>query len=130
MSDLIYKEGYPYRFNPSACASCQGRCCTGESGYIFVSKDEIEKIAQFLNVEVQNFIDTYLFKKGYKYSIKEKVFNGSHECAFYERELNSCGVYGARPIQCQTFPFWDYFKTRVDVLKKECPGIVTGDSDV
>lgn len=33
-------------------------------------------------------------------------------------------IYEVRPTQCRTFPFWDYFKTRVDELKLECPGVV------
>ena len=38
MSNIIRKESYPYSFDSSACATCEGRCCTGESGYIYVTK--------------------------------------------------------------------------------------------
>lgn len=118
------KEGYPYAFNTSACEECQGRCCTGESGYIFVSHTEIEAIAKLLNLSVNDFGVKYLFKKGYKYSLKERLYEGSYECVFYDRESNGCTIYEARPKQCRTFPFWDYFKQRVDEVKEECPGIV------
>ena len=128
MQDLMKKEGYPYLFDPSACADCQGRCCTGESGYIYVTKSEIESIAELLSLEVNEFVSEYLFKKGYKYSIKEREFNGSYECIFYDRETNGCTIYDARPSQCKTFPFWDYYKTRVEELKLECPGIIKGES--
>ncbi|MDD2906372.1 MAG: YkgJ family cysteine cluster protein [Sulfurimonas sp.] len=124
MSDLMSQEGYPYHFQPSACETCQGKCCTGESGYIYVTMAEIEKIAALMQRDVRSFADEYLFKKGYKYSIKEQVYNDSHECIFYDRVTNGCKIYEARPLQCRTFPFWDYFKTRVDELKLECPGIV------
>ena len=124
MSNIIKKDGYPYSFNADACATCQGRCCTGESGYIFVTKSEIENIASLLEMEVNDFRVKYLFQKGYKFSIKEYKFNDSYECVFYDRESNGCKIYMARPLQCKTFPFWDYFKTRVDELKKECPGII------
>lgn len=124
MSNVIKQEGYPYAFDVSACSSCQGRCCTGESGYIYVNKTEIENIADLLDLDINEFAIKYLFKKGYKYSIKERVYNGSHECVFYDRESNGCTIYGARPTQCKTFPFWDYYKTRVDELKQECPGII------
>lgn len=123
MSDMIVKEGYSYKFNPAACESCEGRCCTGESGYIYVSKSEIIAISDLLELDVNDFTTRYLFKKGYKYSIKERVYNGSHECIFYDRESNGCKIYDARPTQCKTFPFWDYYKTRVDELKLECPGV-------
>ena len=124
MSNIIKKEGYPYAFNSDACSSCEGRCCTGESGYIYVSKNEIFKIAELLNLSVNDFAVEYLFKKDYKYSIKERVYNGSHECIFYDRDTNGCKIYEERPSQCITFPFWDYYKTRVDELKEECPGII------
>jgi len=124
MSTIIKEEGYPYSFDWSACATCQGRCCTGESGYIYVNKDEIENISKLLKLDIKDFVRDYLYKKGYKYSIKELKYNDSYECVFYDRESNGCGIYDARPLQCRTFPFWDYYKTRVDELKLECPGII------
>lgn len=120
----MLKDGYPYAFDSSACATCQGRCCTGESGYIYVNSHEIENIANFLELEINDFGVNYLFKNGYKYSIREVEHKGSYECVFYNRATNGCQIYEARPTQCKTFPFWDYFKTRVDELKLECPGIV------
>lgn len=124
MSDLMHQDGYPYAFDASACSTCQGKCCTGESGYINVNNLEIENIASFLNLQVNDFGTKYLFKYGYKYSIKEREHEGSFECIFYDRESNGCEIYDVRPSQCRTFPFWEYFKTRVDELKLECPGIV------
>ena len=125
MLNIIKKEGYPYSFDSSACSECQGRCCTGESGYIYVSKTEIYKIAELLNLSVNDFAVKYLFKKEYKYSIREVFYENSYECIFYDREINACKIYEARPSQCITFPFWDYYKTRVDELKEECPGITS-----
>jgi len=124
MSNIIKKENYPYAFNADACASCEGRCCTGESGYIYVTKTEIQNISKLLNLSINDFGVKYLFKKDYKYSIKEVQHNGSFECIFYDRESNGCRIYEARPKQCITFPFWDYYKSRVEELKDECPGIV------
>ena len=124
MSNIIRKEGYPYAFDTNACSTCMGRCCTGESGYIYVTKAEIFAIAEVLEMDVNEFALKYLFKKGYKYSIKENKIDDSYECVFYDRASNGCKIYYARPSQCKTFPFWDYYKTRVDELKLECPGII------
>ena len=124
MSNIIKKENYPYAFDANACASCDGRCCTGESGYIYITRGEIQKIAKLLNLSVNDFGVKYLFKKDYKYSIKEVEYSGYYECVFYDRENGGCRIYEARPSQCITFPFWDYYKTRVDELKVECPGII------
>jgi Fe-S-cluster containining protein len=124
MSNIIKQDGYSYSFDANACSTCQARCCTGESGYIHVNSREIEDISKFLGLSIEDFTQNYLFKNGYKYSIKEKKFGESYECAFYNRETNGCAVYEARPMQCRTFPFWDYFKNRVDELKLECPGVI------
>ena len=118
------KEGFGYAFDPSKCEGCEGRCCTGESGYIYVTAEEILALSNLLKLETQFFVEKYLYKKGYKYSLKEVVCNDSYDCIFYDRVSKGCKVYEARPTQCRTFPFWDYFKQRVDELKDECPGIL------
>jgi hypothetical protein len=124
MSDLMTQEGFCYAFDPSACASCGGNCCTGESGNIFVSVTEITAIAKLLEIDERDFRREYLHKVAYRYSLKEKIVNGSHDCVFFDRSLNGCSIYQARPLQCRTFPFWDYFRHRIDELKAECPGII------
>jgi Fe-S-cluster containining protein len=107
MSTIIKQDGYSYAFDYSACATCEGRCCTGESGYIYVTKTEIENISELLGLSVNDFVREYLFKKMYKYSIKERKVGDSYECVFYNKESNGCSIYEARPSQCRTFPFWD-----------------------
>jgi len=121
---MMTQDGFPYAFDPAACAGCGGRCCTGESGNIFVSAEEIRALASLLGMSEPDFRQAYLEKRGYKFSLREKIVGLSHDCIFYDRDIGGCGVYTARPNQCRTFPFWDYFKTRVDELKRECPGIV------
>ncbi len=124
MSNLVKKDGFNFAFNPKACNECQGRCCTGESGYIYVTKTEALAICEDLGVNIKQLVSKYLFKKGYRYSIKENKIGESYECVFYDRVSNGCKIYNARPNQCKTFPFWDYFKSRIDELKDECPGII------
>ncbi len=124
MQDIITKEGYTYGFDPSKCAQCEGRCCTGESGYIWLTPKEMHKIADFLDIEIDDFKISYLRKVGYRYSLKERVINGEFECIFFDTEAKNCSIYDQRPLQCRTFPFWDYFKKHTDEVVKECPGIV------
>jgi uncharacterized protein len=120
---MMKKDGFSYAFDPGACAACGGRCCTGESGNIFVSRDEIASLAALLGMEEDAFRQAYLEKRGYKFSLKERIVGVSHDCIFYDRAANGCSVYEARPVQCRTFPFWDYYKSRVGELKNECPGV-------
>jgi len=121
---MIKEEGFPYAFDPAACAGCGGRCCTGESGNIFVSPEEITALSALLGMDEADFRKGCLEKRGYKFSLKERIVGLSHDCIFYDRAAGGCSVYSARPRQCRTFPFWDYFRTRIDELKRECPGIV------
>jgi len=118
------QDGFDFAFVPSACDTCEGRCCTGESGNIYVSPEEIAALAALLEMDENLFRTTYLVKRGYRLSIKERIVGMSHDCVFFDRKAGGCSVYEARPLQCRTFPFWDYFKTHLDELKRECPGIV------
>ncbi|MGZ8547868.1 MAG: YkgJ family cysteine cluster protein [Sulfuricurvum sp.] len=118
------QEGFSYAFDSSACASCGGNCCTGESGYIFVSVTEIAAIAKLLEMNERDFRRDYLRKEGFRFSLKEKRVDSSYDCVFFNRLQNGCSIYQARPLQCRTFPFWDYFRHRIDELKAECPGII------
>ncbi|WP_321777860.1 YkgJ family cysteine cluster protein [Sulfurimonas sp.] len=126
----MQKKGFDYSFDVSACSDCEGRCCTGESGYIYVTKAEIQNISKLLNFKEEDFVKDYLYKKGYKYSIKEIKYDDSYECVFYNRDIKACSIYDERPSQCRTFPFWDYYKTRLDELKKECSGVKMKGDDV
>ncbi len=122
---MLENKDYPYKFDENRCSTCEGNCCIGESGYIWINKDEIVKLANHLDMSVEELSLKYLFKAGYKYSIKEKqVSQNSHACIFFDLEKKQCGVYEARPSQCRTFPFWEYFKNNIEEVKEECPAIV------
>jgi Fe-S-cluster containining protein len=125
MSEIIKKEGFSFGFNPKACEECGGKCCIGESGYIWVTPIEMQKIANFLNIPLEEFKQKFLIKVGYKFSIKEKLLSKeNYACLFFDEKTNRCTIYDVRPTQCRTFPFWDFFKTHINEVKKECPGIV------
>ncbi len=121
---LRQKEGFSYGFNPEACATCKGNCCIGESGYIWVNKEEIKAIAAFLHVEEVAFVEQYLFKESYRFSIKETPHPTGVACVFFDDAKRGCSIYEVRPQQCRTFPFWNYFKHRPNEVEEECPGIV------
>jgi len=124
------EKGYDYSFNANACESCGGNCCTGESGYIYLNQKEMEGIAGFLELSMSELKEKYLFKNGYKFSIKEHIVEDSHDCIFFDRKINGCGIYPVRPAQCRTFPFWSYFKTHKEELQAECPGIIYKEDNV
>ncbi|CAD7286766.1 hypothetical protein LMG7974_00073 [Campylobacter majalis] len=120
---MLKKQDFSYSFDGSKCDECGGKCCVGESGYIWISASEIKKLSEFLGLKTDEFIKKYLFKTQNKYSIKEKEYNGGYACIFFDEQNKNCGVYEYRPSQCRTFPFWDYFKQNLEELQAECIGV-------
>lgn len=121
---LIKKDGYDFAFNPEGCNSCQGNCCIGESGNIWITRQEIEYLKNHLNITIEELAHKYIEKRGYRYSIKErKLAEDNYACIFFDLEKKQCAIYEARPNQCRTFPFWEYFKTNKQEVIKECPAI-------
>ena len=85
------------------CTQC-GDCCTGAPGFVWVNKEEIQALAGELEMEVAEFEQNYVRKVGIRKSLKE-FSNG--DCYLFDNETRKCTVYGARPRQCKTWPFWD-----------------------
>jgi Fe-S-cluster containining protein len=113
-----YQEGLNF-----SCYQC-GHCCTFPGGYVWLDLEEIQVIANQLEMTVTQFGSKYLYKYRGKYSLIEKP-NG--HCVFYEK--GSCKIYKVRPTQCQTFPFWPEncrSQDAWDNMKKTCQGIDRG----
>ena len=130
-ASLLTKEGYDFSFNPSACEDCGGKCCIGESGYVFLNIAEMEAIAAFLGESFEGFTLKYVRKVGYKFSLIEKPQKScerSFACVFYDEEHKNCSIYEVRPSQCVRFPFWEAHRlldeASMGQLCKECKGIV------
>ena len=42
--DIVQMDGFDFAFNLSACDTCSGSCCCGESGNVWVSQQEMEGV--------------------------------------------------------------------------------------
>nr|WP_258864542.1 YkgJ family cysteine cluster protein [Helicobacter sp. MIT 01-3238] len=103
----IATKDFSFEFVPSACKECGGKCCVGESGYIFLSLSQAEAIADFLHLSLEDFARKYLIKVGYRFSLIEKRYENGFACVFFDEVKKSCQIYPLRPKQCVDFPFWD-----------------------
>lgn len=121
---MIIQDGFEYGFNPQACSSCGGRCCKGRPGYIWISQEEIEELAKFLDVTEKELEKGCLKRVGEKTSIKDYSYKNERVCFFFDNEKNNCSIYAVRPKQCRTFPFWDSLKNEREYLEEECPAVV------
>ncbi|WP_034573216.1 YkgJ family cysteine cluster protein [Helicobacter saguini] len=72
---MISKEGFDFEFDENMCEKCGGKCCYGESGYIFVSVDEMKKVAEFLKMPFEDLTLRFVKKVGYRFSFIEQKCN-------------------------------------------------------
>jgi uncharacterized protein len=83
------------------CTRC-GNCCTGAPGYVWVSREEIRRIAEFRGESEREFSSKFVRRVQNRYSLIEKP---GGDCIFWDKQAG-CTVYPARPVQCRTWPFW------------------------
>jgi len=87
------------------CMQC-GNCCT-ITGSVGVSAAEVESIAGYMGMQVEEFTDRYTVLSENRMGLKLK----DHEdgsCIFL-REDRACEINPAKPQQCRTFPWeWNY----------------------
>lgn len=115
-------EGFDFAFNPAKCAECGGKCCIGESGYVFLTKAEMARIADFLGLDFGAFTRRFVRQIGQQYSLIEKPHSSGLACVFFDDE-KKCTIYPVRPSQCKKFPFWDIFKNNANGAFRECEGV-------
>jgi Fe-S-cluster containining protein len=116
-----------------SCTQC-GNCCSGEPGYVWVTKKDIARIAEFLGREDGRLDEHQVRRVGFRYSLTEKP-NG--DCIFLVRHSGqgpngprtSCAIHPVRPLQCRTWPFWTQNLRTADDWNRahqKCPGMNTG----
>lgn len=116
-----YHEGLAFQ-----CTGC-GNCCTGGEGYVWVSEDELQQIAEYLDKPIGEIRLMHSRPVGQRVSLREFA-NG--DCIYFDPQQRNCSIYPVRPIQCRTWPFWPaHLKSRQnwDELQQGCPGINKGD---
>jgi Fe-S-cluster containining protein len=112
------------------CTGC-GNCCRWP-GYVRVTDNDIIRIADYLGMEIRDFVDEYTIvtddRRGLSIGERE---DGA--CRFLNED-NSCAIQPVKPQQCIDFPN----KWRYPDFEKDCPAIklrilmskVDGETDV
>jgi Fe-S-cluster containining protein len=115
-TDIWYEKGLRFK-----CTGC-GKCCTGSSGYVFLSESDLDNLATHFSLSPQQFAKQYTRLVDGQYALLDRT--GSDQCIFLQD--NKCQVYDARPTQCRTFPWWIHnLKKPKDWIAaaKHCEGI-------
>ena len=115
-----YAEGLRFE-----CTQC-GDCCSGEPGYVWVDDTEIAAMALKMDMSIDAFERKFIRNLGFDKSLTEYP---DGDCILLDPKTRKCTVYGARPVQCRTWPFWDSnLKNRKDwkATCEGCPGAGQG----
>lgn len=103
------------------CTGC-GKCCTGSPGYVYLSVQDLDRLAAHFALTPQQFAQQYTRFIDGQYALLDRP--GSYDCQFLKN--NQCTVYEARPTQCRTFPWWIHHLREPndwEEAAKRCEGI-------
>ncbi|MCA9083714.1 MAG: YkgJ family cysteine cluster protein [Planctomycetaceae bacterium] len=106
-----YNDGLQF-----TCTQC-GDCCTGAPGVVWVSEEEIAKIAEYLDKPIGEIRLFHTRRVRGRVSLTE-FQNG--DCTFFDPQKRHCKVYPVRPMQCQTWPFWTSNLSSPEKWKQTC----------
>ena len=93
--DYLMEELHSREFEKTNCLQCANCCKT--TGPLFTDKD-IDRIAKYLKLKPQKFMDQYLRIDEENDYVLQKV-----PCSFLDAE-NYCMIYDVRPKACREFP--------------------------
>jgi len=110
-----------------SCKRCSS-CCRYDSGYVFLSEKDLNKLTDSLDMDKDRFVRKYCrwvtgTRGTESLSLREKP---NMDCVFWDA---GCSVYNARPLQCSSFPFWPSILSSPESWKiaaTGCPGMNTG----
>lgn len=105
---------------PFECRMC-GECCYGEGG-IHLNESEQKRLASFLNMDKETFLEGYCYQRHNRICIKT---GQDGYCIFFHKEKN-CLVHPVKPEICHLWPFYPANiedKDSWELAKDACPGI-------
>lgn len=127
------------------CAQCGNCCSENTEGFIFIFPEDVEQLAQALQLPKKNIAEQYFSILSYEFRIwtEDLEYTGkrealdtlvfrtdlSEDCIFLEAkdQTKRCQIYDHRPMQCRTFPLWSMNMTMEEYLTeamKNCKGII------
>ena len=106
-----YRDGLRFE-----CTQC-GACCSGEPGYVWVDQSEIEAMATEIGITVEAFEGKFIREIG---NLRSLIEYPDGDCILLDPRTRKCLVYGSRPVQCRTWPFWDSTLEKKKDWKETC----------
>ncbi|MCP4672692.1 MAG: YkgJ family cysteine cluster protein [Desulfobacula sp.] len=102
------------------CQQC-GACCKGYGG-TYVTKQNIDQIAAYINFDPNKFIGTYCDKSGSKYVLTR----GSDGYCIFFNKTRQCTIHPVKPYMCRAWPFIQSvidYPENWNIMANSCPGM-------
>jgi Fe-S-cluster containining protein len=102
------------------CQVC-GTCCRGEGG-IYLNQEEEKRIAEFLELPVDDFLARFCLEKNGKRYIHVREIDGYCHFAVEGR----CTIHPVKPTPCRQWPFFKPMLTdqpNWEVARNSCPAL-------
>jgi Fe-S-cluster containining protein len=122
MTDRFYAQGLRFE-----CTRCS-RCCRHSPGYVFLSHEDLSRLAEAKALSPRQFFDQYCREVDLygivRISLRER---DNYDCILWQE--GGCSVYSARPVQCRSYPFWSANLSSPQswaAVSEECPGAGQG----
>lgn len=118
----FFKDGLKFE-----CKRCSD-CCRISPGFVYLSKNDLTNLCNWFKMDEDGFIKKYCRWVQY-YGACEALClleKRNYDCVLWE---NGCTAYGARPVQCSTYPFWPWILKSRDAWNaeaKDCKGMNCG----
>jgi Fe-S-cluster containining protein len=115
-----YADGLRFECKPGC-----GNCCSDHGDYtaLYLTPADIRRLARHFSLSIAEFKRLYTTVEDDYVLLRMD----QPDCPFLKEGM--CEVYEARPIQCETFPFWkENLRSRRNWVKlcEFCPGIDDG----
>ncbi|MBW1787013.1 MAG: YkgJ family cysteine cluster protein [Deltaproteobacteria bacterium] len=102
------------------CQLC-GQCCYGEGG-IYVTPEEIDRIAEFLGRTPAGFLSESCEDRNSRTYLRTGADN---YCFFFDKE-KMCLIHPVKPARCIRWPYFNAIvadRDNWELAKEACPGI-------
>jgi hypothetical protein len=94
---------------PLSCLKCASFCCK-LAGYVEVSRTDIRRLADHLDLTVREFEEKHIVEVTRK---GEKLIKSGYDTCQFLSADRRCTVYSARPRDCQEYICWDQHDSTV-----------------
>jgi Fe-S-cluster containining protein len=106
---------------------CQTGCtkCCEQEGFVYLTEDDIPRLAGFLKVSVEAFEQRYVYRTRNQRRLRVPRHA---QCEFLKD--GGCSVHAVKPLQCAAFPFWPGLvgnKKNWRLTGEWCPGVGKGE---